>query len=86
MKRLEFGDMIFYSVVGLVVILLAWLRFLEQSLGLWGAWVFWLGWSVLLIGVYWNGRKGTGTGARRASGRTGMQSEQGGTANERDQA
>jgi hypothetical protein len=70
MKRLEFGDMVFYAVTGLILILLFWLRFFEESLGLWGAWALWLGWSVLLIGLYLIGRKGRGTAARRASGQT----------------
>ena len=85
MKRLEFGDMVVYSITGLVRILLFWLRFLEESLGLWGAWLLWLGWSVLLIGLYLNGRKGRGTTARRPGGRTGMQHDKGGVANGRDQ-
>ena len=85
MKRLEFGDMIFYSITGLVLILLFWLRFLEESLGLWGAWLLWLGWSVALIGLYLNGRKGKGTKPRRAGGRTKMQQDKGGMANGRDQ-
>ena len=64
---------------------LTWLRFLEESLGLWGAWLLWLGWSVALIGLYLNGRKGRGTTARRPGGRTGMQHDKGGVANGRDQ-
>ena len=39
---LEFGDMVFYSIAGLVVIILLWLRFIEPFIGLWGAWVVWL--------------------------------------------
>ncbi|HXV24571.1 MAG TPA: hypothetical protein VED46_09965 [Alphaproteobacteria bacterium] len=86
MKRLEFGDMVFYAITGLILILLFWLRFLEESLGLWGAWLLWLGWSFLLIGLYLNGHKGRGTAARRAGGRTGMQHDKGGMANGPDQS
>jgi hypothetical protein len=85
MKRLEFGDMVFYSITGLVLILLFWLRFLEESLGLWGAWLLWLGWSVFLIGLYLNGRKGRGTMVRQAGGRAWVQHNKGGVANGRDQ-
>lgn len=49
MKRLEFGDMMFYSIAGLIVILLLWLRFVEETIGLWGAWVVWACWSLFLI-------------------------------------
>lgn len=85
MKRLEFGDMVFYSITGLVLIVLFWLRFLEESLGLWGAWLLWLGWSVFLIGLYLNGRNGRGTMARQVGGRAWVQHNKGGVANGRDQ-
>ena len=47
--KLEFGDMVFYSVAGLVVILLVWLRFIEAHIGIWGAGVVWAGWSAVLL-------------------------------------
>ena len=50
--KLEFGDMIFYSVAGLVLILLLWLRFIEAYVGLWGAWIIWFLWSAFLIYQY----------------------------------
>ncbi len=56
--KLEFGDMIFYSIAGLVVILLFWLRFIEAHLDLWGAWVVWVCWSAVLLGLYLKGRPG----------------------------
>ncbi len=57
MKRLEFGDMIFYSIAGLIVILLLWLRFVEETFGLWGAWVVWACWSFFLIHRFLRTRK-----------------------------
>ena len=57
--KLEFGDMVFYSVAGLVVILLFWLRFVEAHVGLWGAWLVWIGWSGLLLSRYLKGRVGS---------------------------
>jgi hypothetical protein len=54
--KLEFGDMVFYSIAGLVVILLFWLRFVEAYVGLWGAWLVWIGWSVALLSRYLKGR------------------------------
>ncbi len=54
--KLEFGDMIFYSVAGLVVIVLLWLRFLESSVGLWGAWIVWAFWSAFLVSRYMRSR------------------------------
>ena len=54
--KLEFGDMIFYSIAGLVVILLFWFRFVEAHVGLWGAWLVWIGWSVVLLSRYLRGR------------------------------
>jgi hypothetical protein len=49
MIDLEFGDMIFYSVAGMILILLLWLRFMEQQFGLWGAWLVWAVWSAYLL-------------------------------------
>lgn len=46
---LELGDMIFYSIAGLVVIVLFWLRFVEPHLDLWGAVVVWLAWTGFLF-------------------------------------
>jgi len=57
MSRLEFGDMVFYAITGLIVILLLWLRFLEQAIGLWGAWVVWVGWVAFLVRTFWRARK-----------------------------
>lgn len=57
MRRLEFGDMVFYAITGLVVILLAWLRFAEASLGLWGAWALWACWVLFLVRRYLRGRR-----------------------------
>jgi uncharacterized membrane protein YecN with MAPEG domain len=56
MKRLEFGDMVFYAAAGLILILLLWLRFLEARAGLWGAWVVWIAWVAFLVGRYLHGR------------------------------
>jgi hypothetical protein len=55
--KLEFGDMIFYSVAGLVVILLAWLRFVESFVGLWGAGVVWALWTAWLVRLYLRTRR-----------------------------
>ena len=49
---LEFGDMVFYSIAGLVVIILLWLRFVEPHVGLWGACVVWLAWTAFLVSRY----------------------------------
>ena len=49
---LEFGDMVFYSIAGLVVIVLFWLRFVEPHMGLWGAVVVWLAWTGFLVSRY----------------------------------
>lgn len=70
MKSLEFGDMIFYSIVGLILILLFWLRFLEQQIGLWGAWLVWVAWSACLLASYIRGRRARrlGIGAKHAKG------------------
>ncbi len=57
---LEFGDMIFYSIAGLVVIVLFWLRFVEPHLDLWGAVVVWLAWTGFLVSRF------RGKGAHKA--------------------
>ena len=54
---LEFGDMIFYSVAGLVVIILMWLRFVEPHVELWGAFVVWLVWTGFLVFRFRKGRR-----------------------------
>jgi hypothetical protein len=56
MKPLEFGDMVFYAAMGLILILLLWLRFLEASAGLWGAWIAWAAWVAFLVSRYRRGR------------------------------
>lgn len=55
--KLEFGDMVFYSIAGLVVIVLSWLRFIEPHVGLWGALAVWISWTALLIWTYRRGRR-----------------------------
>ncbi|MBN9259040.1 MULTISPECIES: hypothetical protein [unclassified Mesorhizobium] len=57
MKTLEFGDMIFYAIVSLILILLFWLRFLEPSIGLWGAWLVWAAWACFLVRSYLKARR-----------------------------
>jgi hypothetical protein len=64
MKRLEFGDMVFYAAVGLILILLFWLRFLEASAGLWGAWIAWIAWAAFLVARYMRGRRIDNNGER----------------------
>ena len=54
--KLEFGDMIFYSIGGLVVIVLLWIRFVEVYVGLWGAWIAWSFWSTFLCYKYLKAR------------------------------
>ena len=66
MKRLEFGDMIFYSIAGLIVILLFWLRFVEETIGLWGAWVVWACWFLFLIHRFLRTRKAESATASRS--------------------
>jgi hypothetical protein len=55
MRDLEFGDMVFYAVTGLILILLFWLRFLEATVGLWGAWCLWGFWLLFLIASFVKG-------------------------------
>lgn len=57
MKNLEFGDMVFYAITGLILILLFWLRFLEITIGLWGAWVLWSIWAGYLVRCFMKARK-----------------------------
>ena len=59
--RLEFGDMLFYSIAGLVLVILLWLRFVEPHVDLWGAFVVWSFWTAFLAYRYHRGRR---TGAR----------------------
>lgn len=53
---LEFGDMVFYSIAGLVLIVLVWLRFIEPHVDLWGALVVWGAWTAFLISRFMKGR------------------------------
>jgi hypothetical protein len=36
---MEFGDVIFYSILYPILVILLWLRFLESFVPLWGAWI-----------------------------------------------
>lgn len=36
---MEFGDIIFYSIMYTILIILFWLKFLESLIPLWGAWI-----------------------------------------------
>lgn len=54
---LEFGDMVFYSIAGLVVVILLWLRFVEPHVGLWGAFAVWFVWTAFLVSRYLKGRQ-----------------------------
>jgi hypothetical protein len=49
MKSLEFGDMVFYAITGVIGIILFWLRFLEAAIGLWGAWCVGTLWLLFLV-------------------------------------
>lgn len=53
---LEFGDMVFYSIAGLVLIVLVWLRFIEPHVDLWGAVVVWIAWTAFLVSRFMKGR------------------------------
>ena len=55
--KLEFGDMVFYSIAGLVVIVLLWLRFIEPHVNLWGALATWLLWTAFLVWTFLRGRR-----------------------------
>ena len=55
--KLEFGDMVFYSIAGLVVIVLFWLRFIEPHINLWGALAVWLLWTAFLVWIFFRGRR-----------------------------
>ncbi len=52
---LEFGDMVFYSIAGLVLIVLVWLRFVEPHVDLWGTLVVWIAWTAFLVGRFLKG-------------------------------
>ena len=54
---LEFGDTVFYSIAGLIVIVLLWLRFVEPHLDLWGAIVVWGAWTLFLVSRFLKGRR-----------------------------
>lgn len=49
MKNLEFGDMIFYAIAGSILIILLWLRFAEETLGLDAVWFVCGVWTSFLI-------------------------------------
>ena len=36
---MEFGDVVFYSILYTILIILFWLGFLESFIPLWGAWI-----------------------------------------------
>jgi len=36
---MEFGDVVFYSILYPILIILFWLRFLESFIPLWGSWI-----------------------------------------------
>ena len=57
MKTLEFGDMIFYAIVSLILILLFWLLFLKSRIGLGGAWLVWAAWACFLVRSYLKARR-----------------------------
>lgn len=54
---LEFGDMVFYSIASLIVIVLLWLRFVEPHLDLWGSLVVWGAWTFFLVSRFLKGRR-----------------------------
>ncbi len=49
---MEFGDIVFYSLGSLVLLLLIWLWFIEIFIPLWGAWVIWIALTIFLISQY----------------------------------
>ena len=49
---MELGDIIFYSIGALTLIILFWLKFIESHIPLWGAWVFWIFLTAFLISRY----------------------------------
>jgi len=65
--RIEFGDIIFYSLAGLVVITLIWLKFIESYLPIWGVWIVWVFLTAFLISRYDGFAKKKGRGANGRS-------------------
>ncbi len=61
--RIEFGDIIFYSLAGLVVITLIWLKFIEPYLPIWGVWIVWVLLTAFLISKYEGFAKQKGRGS-----------------------
>ncbi len=51
-KGIEFGDIVFYSLAGLVLITLIWLKFIEAYLPIWGVWIVWVVLTAFLISRY----------------------------------
>ena len=49
---MEFGDIVFYSLAGLVLITLVWLKFIEAFLPIWCVWFVWIALTALLISKY----------------------------------
>jgi hypothetical protein len=49
---MEFGDIVFYSIGSLVLLLLIWLWFIETFIPLWGAWAVWIALTIFLISQY----------------------------------
>ena len=46
---MELGDIIFYSIGALTLLLLIWLWFIESFIPLWGAWVVWISLKIYII-------------------------------------
>lgn len=63
---MEFGDVVFYSIAGLVVITLIWLKFIEAYLPIWGVWIVWILLTAFLISKYEGFRKKNGGGHGRS--------------------
>jgi hypothetical protein len=49
---MELGDIIFYSLAALTLLILFWLKFIESFIPLWGAWVVWIFLTAFLISRY----------------------------------
>ena len=49
---MELGDIIFYSIGSLVLLLVIWLWFIETFIPLWGAWAVWIALTIFLISKY----------------------------------
>ena len=57
---MELGDIIFYSVGALTLLILFWLKFVESFIPLWGAWVVWALLTAFLISRYQGFKKKKG--------------------------